>query len=287
VWKWRLRQLIMFCEKAIEDHYYRGDLLREIRNAVAAIKKTSGRVTIDDFSSVDEFHIGGRAATDHLVKQLGFSGRDHLLDVGCGLGGGCRFVAATYQNRVTGIDLTREYIETGSALCAWVGLDNRVDLRHGSILSMPFENDMFDGGFMLHVGMNIENKARLFDEVYRVMRHGAPFGVFDIMQTGDGAITFPVPWATVPGTNHLATPDQYKQAMRAAGFKVSAENNRRDYALSFFKKAREKNNHPGNGPPRPGLHTLIGRDAGIKVKNMLGSIRTGHIAPVEIIAQKY
>lgn len=276
---------IMSSEKSIEDHYHRDNLLREIRNAIAAMGKTTGSVTIDDFSSIDEFHIGGREATDHLIKQLNFSGQDHLLDVGCGLGGACRFVAVTYGNRVTGIDVTRDYIEAGRALCAWVGLDNQVALRQGSILSMPFENDIFDGGFMLHVGMNIEDKARLFAEVHRVLHPGASFGVFDIMQIGDGTITYPVPWATVPETNHLATPDQYKQAMRDAGLMVLAENHRRDDAFSFFKQVRE-NNAAGGGPPPLGLHTLIGRGAGEKVKNMIRSIREGHIAPVEMIAQK-
>jgi 2-polyprenyl-3-methyl-5-hydroxy-6-metoxy-1,4-benzoquinol methylase len=37
-----------------------------------------------------------------------FSEQDHILDIGCGLGGASRFIADKYRNRVTGIDLTKE-----------------------------------------------------------------------------------------------------------------------------------------------------------------------------------
>ena len=38
---------------------------------------------------------------------------------------------------------------------------------------MPFQDEMFDGGFIIHTGMNIENRLQLFTEVYRVLRLAA------------------------------------------------------------------------------------------------------------------
>jgi ubiquinone/menaquinone biosynthesis C-methylase UbiE len=55
--------------------------------------------------------------------------------------------------------LTDEYVETGRVLCGWVGLGERVSLHQGSALSMPFADGAFDGAYMLHVGMNIEDKT--------------------------------------------------------------------------------------------------------------------------------
>lgn len=66
------------------------------------------------------------------VERLGLLPDDHVLDVGCGLGGTSRFIAPRYGCQVTGIDLTREYIETGRALCAWVGLSGRITLAEKS-----------------------------------------------------------------------------------------------------------------------------------------------------------
>lgn len=272
-------------EPAVADHYSHGSLLKAIQNAITKLGKTVDTVTIEDLGPVDEFHIGGRVATENFLDQLEFSEKDHIIDVGCGLGGAARFVANKYNSHVNGIDLTAEYIETGKALCTWVRLDKQITLQQGSALSMPFEDGIFDGGYMMHVGMNIEDKARLFAEIYRVLRPGASFGVYDVMRNKDGDLAFPVPWAAEKSTSALATPEQYRQALVEAGFEVFKENNRRDFAMDFFKALRAKTEASG-GPPPLGLHTLMQESTAVKVKNMIENISADYIAPVEIIARK-
>ena len=137
----------------------------------------------------------------------------------------------------------------------------------------------------MHVGMNIADKARLFTEVFRVLKPGAAFGVYDVMRNAEGDLTYPVPWATEQTTSALATPNHYKQAMSDAGFRVSAENPRRDFALNFFKDLKAKTEANG-GPPPLGLHTLMQESTPIKLKNMIDAITANLVAPVEIIARK-
>ena len=272
-------------DKAVSEHYVHGNLLKAIQAALPELGKTIDNVTIEDLAPVDEFHIGGRQATENILGQLDFSEQNHLLDVGCGLGGASRYVANKYNNSVTGIDLTEEYIETGNVLSTWIKLDKYVSLHQGSALSMPFDDRSFDGAFMLHVGMNIEDKAQLFKEMFRVLKPGTSIGVYDVMRNNDGELTYPVPWATDESTSYLATPNQYKGVLKKAGFKVSKENNRREFALEFFKKLREKTEAHG-GPPPLGLHTLMQESTATKIKNMIHNITEGYIAPVEIIAHK-
>jgi len=275
----------MSIDNAVSKHYLHGDLLKAIQTAITKLGKTVDSVTIEDLAPVDEFHIGGRLATQHFLDQLNFSERDHILDVGCGLGGASRFVANKYKNYVTGIDLTQEYIETGKALCSWVKLDKYITLQQGSALSTPFQDETFDGSYMMHVGMNIEDKAQLFTEIYRVLRPGSFFGVYDVMRLKDGELIYPVPWATDRSTSKLATPDEYRQALADAGFEITKENNRRDFALDFFKQLRAKTEASG-GPPPLGLHTLMQESTTEKIKNMINNISEGYIAPVEVIARK-
>lgn len=275
----------MTYESAVSEHYTHGKLLESIQAAVTKLGKTVDSVTIEDLAPVDEFHIGGRLATDNLLDQISFSENDHILDVGCGLGGAARYVANKLNNRVTGIDLTQEYIDVGNALCAWVGLDKQITLQQGSALSMPFDDEIFDGAIMLHVGMNIGDKTKLFEEIYRVLRPGAFYGVYDVMQINNGALTYPVPWAQESSTSKLSTPDRYKQALIGAGFEVSKENNRRDFALDYFKQLRVKTEANG-GPPPLGLHTLMQESTADKIKNMIVNIENDCLAPVEIIAHK-
>jgi len=241
-------------DKTVSEYYTHGSLLEAIQESVFRLGKTIDSVTIEDLAAVDEIHIGGRLATNNLLDQLGFSEKDHIIDV-------------------------------GKALCAWVRLDKKINLHQGSALSMPFEDEVFDGAIMLHVGMNIENKVKLFKEIYRVLRPGAGIGVYDVMQINHGELIYPVPWATENSTSKLGTPDQYQQALNQAGFKVIKVNNRHDFALEIFKRARTKAGADGV-PTALGLHTLMQESAAVKTRNMINNIKAGLVAPVEVIAQK-
>ncbi len=276
----------MINNQAVSEHYLHGNLLKAIENSLAKLGKTIDTVTIEDLAPVDDFHIGGRLATKQFLSQLNFSQQDHVLDVGCGMGGAARYVVSKYNNHVTGIDLAQEYIDTGKELCSWVKLDNKITLQQRSALSMPFPNETFDGGYMMHVGMNIEEKTHLFAEISRVLRPGSSFGVYDIMRNKDGQLTYPVPWAKEESISRLATPDQYKKALWDAGFKVSKEINRRDFALDFFKMLHAKT-EGSSGPPPLGLHILMKLNSAVKIKNMVEGIAADLIQPVEIFAQKF
>jgi ubiquinone/menaquinone biosynthesis C-methylase UbiE len=275
----------MTYEQTVSDHYNHGDLINAIEAALPALGKDTQSVTIQDLAAVDEFHIGSRLATDHLLEQLNFSDQDHILDVGCGLGGAARYVASKYQNQVSGIDLNTEFVETGKALCRWLNLASHVSLEQGSALTMPYTEKQFDGAYMLHVGMNIADKLALFNEVNRVLKPGAYFGVYDIMQCSDGVMAYPVPWAATEQTSKLATSEQYQAALKSAGFKVFAVENRRDFALDFFKQRALENKENG-GPPPLGLHTLMQQSTALKIPNMVANISNNLITPVEIIAVK-
>ena len=269
----------------ISGHYTHGGLLGTIEAALDAVGKSSGTVSVDDLAPVDEFHIGGRQASETFLDQMGLDSTQHLLDIGCGLGGGARFAATRYRARITGIDLTHEFVETGNILCGWVGLADHITLHQGSALAMPFEASTFDGAYMMHVGMNIEDKAGLFAEVHRILRPGAVFGIYDVMRTGDGEIAFPVPWASDATTSFVVNPLHYKNALQSSGFAIESERNRRDFALDFFQQMQARMATSG-GPLPLGLHLLMGDTRLAKMANMVANIAESRIAPVELIARK-
>lgn len=123
---------------------------------LAALKTSQATVDVDGLAPIDEFHSAGRRATAALTARLGLQPGSHVLDVGSGIGGTARFIASTYGCRVTGIDLTQEYVQTATALTDRVGLTDRVTFRQASALGLPFPAASFDAVCMLHVGMNIQ-----------------------------------------------------------------------------------------------------------------------------------
>ena len=269
----------------VANHYTRGDLLSAIRAGVEKLGKTPETVTIEDLAPVDEFHIGGRMATRSFLDQIGIRPEDHVLDVGCGIGGASRFAARTYGCQVTGMDLTEEYVETGNTLCSWLGLENRVKLSQGNALAMNLPDATVDKAFMLHVGMNIPDKASLAMEVWRVLRPGGVFGIYDIMEVGGDLLKYPVPWATVAKASSLASPANYKHSLMAAGFQIVSERDRREFALDFFERLKA-NSAVADGPPPLGLHILMGKEAPTKVQNMIENVSRNRVAPIELIARK-
>ncbi|MDH3414136.1 MAG: methyltransferase domain-containing protein [Gammaproteobacteria bacterium] len=275
----------MLDNKLVATHYTHGGLLDAIIAGVGKLGKTPDTVLIEDLAPVDEFHIGGRVATENFLDQVGLGANDHVLDVGCGLGGASRFAAQKYGSRVTGVDLTPEYIETGKALCSWIGLDERVTLEQGNATATAYPDGIFDKAYMLHVGMNIADKSALVLELHRVLKPGGTLGIYDVMRVGDGELTYPVPWATSAEGSAIASPAEYRDALEAAGFRITSERNRRTFAIEFFARL-QANASAAGGPPPLGIHILMGKTAPTKVRNMIENISENRIAPVEFIAEK-
>lgn len=268
-------------EQSVARHYTHGSLEDEILRALTSAGKDINRLEPADLAPVDEFHIGGRQATIDFAGQLGASRGMHLLDIGCGLGGASRYFAHALDCRVIGIDLTEEYVRVAGSLAWLVGLGERVSYRAGSALSLPFASGTFDGAYMLHVGMNIAEKAALFAETRRVLKPQGVFGVYDVMRAADGELAFPVPWAANAENSFVDDAATYRRLLEEAGFTVERERSRRDFAIDFFKRMRAQMGQ--GGPPPLGLHILMGPTAPQKIANMVGNLEKGLFAPTEII----
>ncbi len=271
-------------EQATCANYAHGQLLADIKKALSAQNKSLSQLTLADLAPVDEFHVGGRQASAHFLAQLNLSSQDSVLDIGCALGGTARFVASTYQSNVVGIDVSDEYIATGNILSQWLQLTKKVKLLHASAFQLPFTEQCFSKAYMMHVGMNIADKTTLFYEVSRVLKQSGYFGIYDIVKQKQGALAYPVPWASTAKNSYIATLEHYEQALNNTGFEVIRVNNRHKFAIDFFNKLIMRNDQPKHS--ELSIHTLIKAESKIKMVNMLTNIQQDLIAPVEIIARK-
>lgn len=272
-------------EDAVAEHYTTGALTDRVRDALKASGVDPDAATVADLKAGDEFHTGGVLATDHLFAQLSPTHATRVLDVGCGIGGTSRYVVDRYDSSVTGIDLTPEFVETATALSEIVGHSGKGTFLVGSALDMPVPDAGFDLAVMLHVGMNIEDKAGLFAEVARALASGGTFALFDVM---GGAVAeplaFPLPWSTRPETSFVDLPSVYKEAAAAAGLELIAENDRTEFALEFFEEVFAR--IAESGPPPLGIHLMMGETAPEKFQNYVTNLKTGRIRPTEMIFLK-
>lgn len=271
-------------EGKVAEHYTHGALAEAIQAGLQSMRQSSDASPVDLLAGVDEFHMGGRPATKTLASRLHLGPGNLVLDVGCGLGGTARFLATAFGCRVSGIDITPEYVEVGSQLNRNLGLSDQIELVVGSGLDLPFDERQFDRATMLHVGMNIDDKGALMAEIGRVTKPGALFGLYDVMRRSDRPVVYPVAWAADDSTSFLGSQDDYVAALTAAGFEILEIEDKREVALKFFETIKAR--LAKGGPPPLGLHIVMGKDAKIKVGNMFANVEGGSVSPVQILARR-
>ena len=157
---------------SVQRHYTRFDLAERIVDSLRQSGADLDALTLDDLWPIDEFHIRGREATTELAALGALSPGTSVLDVGCGIGGPSRVLVARHGCRVTGIDLVAEYCWVATMLALRVCRDQAVRYCQASALGLPFGAATFDVVWTQHASMNIEDKQRLYGEMFRVVRPG-------------------------------------------------------------------------------------------------------------------
>lgn len=270
--------------ETIQTHYTRTDLGSAILAALAQAGKDPDRLSPEDLAPVDEFHIRGRAATLELARAAGLDATKRVLDVGSGVGGTSRCLAKEFGCRVTGIDLTEEYCDAAAMLSARIGLSPLVEYRQGDATSLPFDDASFDVVWTEHVAMNIPDKPRLYGEMHRVLKPGGTLAIYDILAGPAGPVLFPVPWARTPDTSFLVRPDELRQLLEEAGFKIADWTDTTDAARTWFVSLAEKIRK--EGLPPLGFHLLMGSDFQAMAQNQRRNLEEERIVLAQVIARK-
>ena len=257
--------------KAINYQYGRSSLSSSILNAFTKEGKNIDALTRDDFARFDQLHIGGRKATRNLAKLAGIKPGMEILDVGCGVGGPARTLAAEFGCQVTGIDITESYVQAAAMLTERVGLSDSVAFFHGNALDLEFAAGTFDVVWSQNAIMNIEDKQQLFAEIHRVLRKDGFLAVEALLEGEKGETRFPVYWADDPSVSFVITPGSLRQIMSETGFGEIAWKDVTQKSIELGHRALAA--LPDIQPP-VGLHLLF-TDVPEKIMNTLLGFEDG------------
>jgi len=270
--------------KAIAAHWARGDVYASIVAGLKKMSKPLTGLTVEDLAPVDHFHARGFPATVELADRLPIKAGQHILDIGCGLGGPARYMAKRFQCTVDGIDITAAFVEAANKLTMLVGMQRQVNIELGDGQRLPYADTSFDGAYTQHVTMNVSDRATFFFEAHRVLKPGAFFALTEHGLGPKGNPYYPLPWSEDGSGAYLVTPSETRALLEKTGFEnIIVEDTGPKY-LAGYKKAIERA-EAGTLPPL-GAHLLMGETALQKTRNAARNIEEGRTQPIELICRK-
>jgi SAM-dependent methyltransferase len=255
----------------VRDHYRATGLIGRLKAALAVLGPEDMRLKPEQLSALDQFHSRGLAATAELAKLVGITAGMSVLDVGSGIGGPARFLAATHGCRVTGVDLSEPFVEAARYLTERTGQSERVSFETASALVLPFDDSRFDAVLLQHVAMNIPDRARLYREIRRVLRPGGKFATFDVVMNA-GEPHYPVPWARTPETSFLMAAAATREAIEPAGFRTLVWQDDTEAAKAWIAQLRAS-----GPPPSPNLGVVMGPDFAQLASNLGRNLMEGRL----------
>jgi sarcosine/dimethylglycine N-methyltransferase len=255
----------------VRDHYRATGLTERLKAALAPFGPEDQRLTPQQLAALDHFHTRGLLATAELAKLCGITAGMSVLDVGSGVGGPARFLAATFGCEVTGVDLSEPFVDAARYLTERTGQSGKVSFQAGSALELPFDDGRFDVVLLQHVAMNIADRARLYREIRRVVKSGGKFATYDVVLKA-GEPHYPVPWARTPATSFLLTAEATRGAIEPAGFRNLVWQDDSETAKAWFAQVRA-----AGPPPSPNLGVVMGPDFAQLSANLGRNIAEGRI----------
>ena len=271
--------------RAIASHYTSGDLLARLEARLREDGFDPARPTAEALAPYDHFHGRGLEATEDMAGMLQVAETDHVLDIGSGLGGPARYVAARFGCRVSGIDLTAEFCDVARHLTALLGLEQRVSISQGDALAMPFDDAMFDGAYSMNVSMNIADKRALYREIRRVLKHGAWLMLSEAAQGPGGEPDFPTPWARTASSSFLATEAETRTNLEACGFAIESLRDTTEAALAYGARSRALV-EAGAKPSHRAVSLIHGALAEDAAANSARALKERRAVPIELLCRK-
>lgn len=271
-----------------QDHYGTDGIVGRILAAVPWSPDDGDPLTAPQLYPFDQLHGRELLATRDHAQTLAPEPGAQVLDIGAGIGGPARYLAATLGCRVTGIDLTPEFVSAASELSRLCGMEDRVRFVEGDAAHMPFADKAFDHACCFYVGMNLPDKPAVMAEAARVLKPGGRL-IWTEAASAEGTEGaephYPLPWAREPAGSHLSTEAALRAALEAAGFSGISVT---DETAAHLELARQR--AAGGPPPAPGHAqanaVVMGADFMDRRRNYIRSLAEGRIASLVFLAER-
>lgn len=199
-----------------DNHGYRTfqeflDTQQYSQNGILRYEKIFGRTFVST---------GGRETTEKFVEMLDLKKGDHVLDVGCGIGGSAFYMAEKYNVRVTGIDLSSNMISIAYERASELkNYDTRslIQFEIGDITKRNFPEASFDVIYSRDCILHIKGKDALFRDFLKWLKPGGRLLITDYC-CKDGPHSPEYAAYVEQRHYHVLSPQKYGELLSNVGF---------------------------------------------------------------------
>ena len=185
----------------------------------------------------DQNHVGGVASVVGLAVRAGIDSRTRVLDIGAGLGGSARCLAALFGARVDGVELSPLRSADADRLTRRVQLEDLVSIVCGDAMAMDFPAHKYDVVWGQGAWMHIADTPLLMRRVAGALVEGGRVAFEEARLAGTPRSEAEA--ETVAALERLwggrfLTRDVWMTAMTAAGFeRISVDDLTPDFVAHF------------------------------------------------------
>ena len=179
-------------------------------------------LSVDELCAFDQLHYHGTHALDVAMAMIGIDGAPRWLEIGSGLGGPARYIAAYSDTRITALELQPDQHEIAQSLTARCGLADRIEHVCGDIHRFGRADGSFDAIVSWLALYHIPERPRLLQKCYQLLAPGGCFYAEDLSARGDITEAQKQQLRRELYAITLRRIDQYRQDLEDAGFVVES-----------------------------------------------------------------
>lgn len=241
---------------------------------------------VEDLTPFDQYHYHGTAAVDAAIDALAIGPETRVVEVGAGIGGPARYLAATAGCQVTALELQPDLHAVGEALTARCGLRERVRHVCGDVLDGPLDGGGFDVLVSYLVFLHIPDRARLFAACRAALRPGGRIFAEDFIKRREPTAAHWTALREKVLCPYLPSAAEYAAQLAAAGLEVLTLADMSESWTAFtaeryeaFEAARARHLQVHGAEITAGLADFYGTVAGLYGGGVLGGLRFVAVSP--------
>lgn len=170
----------------------------------------------------------------YLAYKMGLKEGMKVLDVGCGVGGPAREIARFTGANIVGLNNNDYQIQRANHYAKVNQLEDQLSFVKGDFMQMDFKNESFDAVYAIEATVHAPVLEGVYSEIYRVLKPGGVFGVYEWVLTDKYDDTNPrhreIAYGIEIGDGipKMYTRKVAEQALKNVGFSITYEKDMAD-----------------------------------------------------------